>query len=609
MSGEGDNTSIYTYNGVDEVPEDVTHVRVDPSVTVIPDNAFQSRHELVVVELPEGLTRIGDRAFSDCMSLKRINLPSTLKEIGERAFHSCEKLENITLPAGLRQFGRYTFYKCKSLQTINIPPGIERIEYGCFLFCSNLTNVTFPEGIIEIGDSAFSFCTSLASVTFPSSLKNIGNGAFEYCTALSHNSIHMKDGIEYINRAFSGCNFTNFRIPPLITDVNANILARNLGLVSIELSENVTVFRTATYSNDHTPQASLRNITFPTECEVDTTALNSYKDLLAAFPAGADHDTIIDAIKHRFDNLPIHKVCYYQSYNNTTSNQLNNATEVRISQRRSKVDPTGNQQDCLGMTPLHILACSTKPTIEMYQLLIDKYPETLIMKDKWEDIPLLYVFWCNASVEVLDLLVESYKSLHPEFEFDWSGMIQTMTKRNVPLANIQRLVNTHQSSFPNQECNLQTVVMELASLDANRIRRYDPHTPIETFQYLLWITIRKRLDSLAVRGWREELENSIASLPVLGRSRDRDTKAVFDRLSTYESIKEGTSVLELALWKAQNDESRGKRARMSEDNSYREQCRINSGADIIIRNVLPYIMPLPEMEIRDDSSDSSSSSL
>jgi len=57
--------------------------------------------------------------------------------------------------------------------------------------------------------------------------------------------------------------------------------------------------------------------------------------------------------------------------------------------------------------------------MEIYQLLIDKYPETLIMEDKWGDIPLLYAIWCNASKDVIDLLVKSYKTYHPEYEFDY----------------------------------------------------------------------------------------------------------------------------------------------------------------------------------------------
>ena len=42
---------VYVYNGVDEVPRDVTHVRVESSVTVIPQGAFRQCYYLEEVEV------------------------------------------------------------------------------------------------------------------------------------------------------------------------------------------------------------------------------------------------------------------------------------------------------------------------------------------------------------------------------------------------------------------------------------------------------------------------------------------------------------------------------------------------------------------------------
>ena len=224
----------------------------------------------------------------------------------------------------------------------------------------------------------------------------------------------------------------------------------------------------------------------------------------------------------------------------------------------------------------------------MYQLLIDKYPESLIMKDKWGDIPLLYALWCNAPTEILDLLVESYKTLHLEYEFDWNGMIQTLAKRNIPLASIKKLITTQTSSFPKQEYDMQQVVMELATCNEQGFRSL-PYTSDETFKYLLRLSISDRLDTLDVERFQEDMKNCIDEV---GEEISREEVCiVYERLAIYESIKEGTLILELSLWKAKIDESRNKRPRVDEDVSYRERCRINCGADIIIRNVLPYLLP------------------
>ena len=608
-----DVSSIYIYNGVDDVPMDVTHVRVDPSVTVIAEQAFQERQNLEVVELPEGLIRIGEYAFKGCKSLKRINIPSTVKKIGERAFIHCQKLDGIILPDGLEQLDERAFQYCKSLQRVNIPPGITKIKVGGFLFCDGLTNVMFSEGIIEL-ENAFGFCESLESVSLPSTLKVIGQETFLCCNRL--NEVHMPDSIESIGkRAFLGCNIISFRIPPLIVNVDMGMFGtlngnNNKCLISLELSVNVTQI---TVDGDYTKQPrleSLRNVAFPSECKVATTAdeffdnrtdlrvafaLHNCTDLRAAFPNNDVHYIhISQALQHRFDDLPIHKLCYYQSYsdNETTMQSLRREINPWTSKFPGQLNTTGKEKDCLGMTPVHILACSTKPTIEMYRLLIEKYPETLIMKDKWGDIPLLYAIWCNASAEVVDLLVESYKSNHPDYEFDWKGMIQTMAKRNVPLAIIQRLINTQRRSFPDQEYDIQTVVLELAVCDTEQWAfKNGKYTRIETFKYLFQVSITKRLDSLGIRRWREELEDGISTLPEKVGNRDRDTQAVYERLATYESIKEGTSVLELAVWKAEIDKGRNKRQRVEGEDSYKEQCRVNCGADVIIRNVLPYLLP------------------
>ena len=93
--GEPADDVVFVYDGVNEAPADVTHVRVLSTVTVIPESAFYGCICLQEVELPEGLTKIESQAFCDCKSLKSINLPSTLEEIGGFAFEECVELEDI----------------------------------------------------------------------------------------------------------------------------------------------------------------------------------------------------------------------------------------------------------------------------------------------------------------------------------------------------------------------------------------------------------------------------------------------------------------------------------------------------------------------------------
>ena len=604
------NGGVYVYNGVDEVPEDVTHVRVDPSVTIIPEYAFLDCDGLEEVELPEGLVVIREKAFHSCESLRRVNLPSTLKEIGDEAFDSCANMKEIVLPKGLQRLGQFAFYSCVSLTAVDIPFGIQTIERGTFINCSDLTEVLFPEGVQEIGQSAFRDCRSLASINLPSSLKVIGESAFYNCKGL--NGMNFHDNVQTIDKAaFYECSFLNFRLPPLVTVVDVSVTGGNVKggnkcLVSLELSENVT----ALVDNHHqklTYLNSLRNIALPSEYSIkgaDRDVWWRCKDLLMAFP-NKPCEAISNALKHRFDDLPIHKICYYQTYHPTETVMQNLRREINpwTAKFPGQLNASGKEQDCLGMTPLHILACSTKQNVEMYRLLIEKYPETLIMKDKWGDIPLVYAVWCNAPADVIQLLVESYKSTYPEYVFDWAGMILTMTKRNVPLANIQTLVNMQQNSFPDQHYDMGSMIMELAAHDTSQSFNR-PCSSMETFRYLLHFSISKRLDSLDVRKWRLELDKCVNEFPDEASLREGGARALFDKLALYESLKEAAPVLELALWKAKINEmvstSNGetglvrqcnKTARVDNEISYKDQCRISCGADIVLRNVLRYLLP------------------
>jgi hypothetical protein len=56
-----------------EIPRDVTHVKVDPSVKVIGRSAFERCLSFVEVEFSEGLEVIGHGAFHNCTNLMLIN--------------------------------------------------------------------------------------------------------------------------------------------------------------------------------------------------------------------------------------------------------------------------------------------------------------------------------------------------------------------------------------------------------------------------------------------------------------------------------------------------------------------------------------------------------
>lgn len=123
------------------------------------------------------------------------------------------------------------------------------------------------------------------------------------------------------------------------------------------------------------------------------------------------------AIKIRFDGLPIHSnTC------NHSPMYLEVPRNVIVVGANGELDPTGLQQDCLGMTPLHILACSIVQCLEAYQFMIEKYPNNLTVEDAWGALPLLYAVLGDAPCEVVKsnqplwrVLVSSYTHLSNSF--------------------------------------------------------------------------------------------------------------------------------------------------------------------------------------------------
>jgi len=543
---EESNTEVFVYTEGVVVPHDVVRVRVHPSVTEIPEEAFFEQKKLEEVELCDGLLEIGRGAFHKCNSLKVISIPSTVTIIHRHAFSECRQLEEIELRDGLLEIGKMAFHDCALLKRIN-----------------------FPSTVKAIGGYAFAY-NSIPAIHLPDSIESIGEYAF-----------------------FQGAVTATLRMP-LITTIMRSVSSCCCSILSVEVPESVRLIKGYVFCRD----IYLRNVAISHDTEVKDDAFIHCDDLQHLFGSGTN---IINALKHRFDNLPIHKMIYYQSYNNMTVDQLNNATNMRRGQKRSlrsKLDPTGKEQDCLGMTPLHILACSSVQNIQLYKVLVEKYPDTLITEDRWGAPPLLYAVWGRAPDDIIQFLVESYKSLYPNHEFNWTEMMVHFSIINFQDV-IQKLLDMQLESFPDQSIDWDQVFDKLI---ANDFSNRNTTTSNETFKLLLKSSFSKRICAIGVKAWRNDMSSVIEG----GASLSRRTwiNDVKSKLASYEAqynhLKEATTMIELVLWKKkindsasieQDAESRNSKKPRIDESDLREQSRVNCGADLIIENVLPYLAP------------------
>jgi hypothetical protein len=148
--------------------------------------------------------------------------------------------------------------------------------------------------------------------------------------------IRLNDGIDSIGaRAFASCIFTNFRVPPLITVIPDQMLRRCKSIFSLEISGDSTEILDEAFGHCN----CLRNVAFPPNAVFgddiffDEDDEEIHTDLQLLF--GNSNGRIISALMNRFDGLQIHRIVYYQSYNQGLLQILIAAINMRSGQRRT----------------------------------------------------------------------------------------------------------------------------------------------------------------------------------------------------------------------------------------------------------------------------------
>ena len=210
-----------------------------------------------------------------------------------------------------------------------------------------------------IGQSAFSYCYALTTVAIPSTVTEIGDSAFFYCTELL--SVELPEGLLRIGD-------TSFR------DCGA--------LVNISVASSI-------------PQ-------------IGSLVFGGCTKLSQVVEANNRHSTLLSTVKNRFDDLPVHKICYHQGHRPLETNLENLNQAIRL-------DPTSAEKaDTFGMTPFHILALSAKPSLDIFQSLLipSQSNNALDYKDIYGNTPLHYACRNRVpnSIEVIKI------SLHATFD-------------------------------------------------------------------------------------------------------------------------------------------------------------------------------------------------
>jgi hypothetical protein len=193
-------------------------------------------------------------------------------------------------------------------------------------------------------------------------------------------------------------------------------------------------------------------------------------------------------------------------------------------------------------------------------------------------------------------------------------MVITLGRANPPVSVIQNLLDVRQTLSPGYTIDWDRVLGELERATSTT----ESHANPKTFCFLTRCSIATRVNVIGVKHFRDAMADDWMGCNSYYSNFNRQTwrTETLAKLEYYESeyrkLKEMTSLLEHALWKKKIDDSSldhakmmvGGNKKMKMDSSdFRLQCRINCGADHVVKNVLPYLFPPDFVLSIDDSSD------
>lgn len=373
----------------------------------------------------------------------------------------------------------------KNIRHVQFKEKVTEIPDCTFQGCQFLTKVEFAEGLVRIGESAFQDCRSLRLVRLPSTVTTIEKRAFAMCCDLTSVEFAPQNPVTIGNGAFHHC----------------------VSLINIHLPA--------------APMTTVEDDSFAFCAKIHDKFSEESLD-------------IHNALANRFQKLPLHNLCYHQSYQETDT-IIQEIEDLCYNNR----DEESKEQrfDCFGMTPLHLLALSARPNPRVFEAVLRHRVDYLIVRDHHGKLPLHYICLSKAPFEMFQLALDTQRSSFPDVKVDWKTLLW--------------ITDT-----------------------------------VESYKYVVQSSIDHRIQSLGLEAWRNNLLrviNYFVANPNNYRARSEHLRKVHSLLTKYER-QEVLSTLELAIWKSKIDQ-----ANETHTGIDRIGCRIHSGDQVIISNVLPFL--------------------
>eukprot|EP00980_Cylindrotheca_fusiformis_P025357 scaffold13505_cov69-Cylindrotheca_fusiformis.AAC.5 len=572
--GRKKNRKFFVYTNEtknSEIPrKKLTHLRVDSSVTEIPASAFEECKALVQVQFPDSLTRIKESAFCGCSNLKSVQFVSpdgslvetcafnhvledgvilfperAMLQIDRYAFAFCHSLQKVIVCSVSTRLGVSSFWNCHGLISARLPEGLREIEQGLFQSCTSLTTVQIPSSVVKINDYAFVVCRNLTSFDLPHGLLEIGGKSFFRCSAIE--TLEIPSTVSTIGRnAFELCErLKSIKLPATLEIVEYALFSGCRSLEFIEIPTAVKVVGDLAFDRC----SSLSHIRIPPSVvNIGRRAFRGCSSLISVeLPEGTT-----------------------LGEDNGTSNFsiLGCSSLVNVALPTLMGDLDEGEEDLLQNLK--------------YGNVVDGYGELrLKLKHRFESSPLNKLCYYQSYYSTEDAMVKlsflmDKDPLAATTETDEFGMI--------PL-HILSLSQT-----PNS--NMLTAVINAGHPDhIFRGRDAFGSTPMDylclnkmpsSIQVIREV-VRTRVHWLGLDLWKSDILQAVdEALAVDWSIRRRAIGVVYFKLATYE-LKEILSLVELYLWQLKIAEI------CCKEKAQRQSCKINSGASIVIPNVLLFL--------------------
>ena len=162
---------------------------------------------------------------------------------------------------------------------------------------------------------------------------------------------------------------------------------------------------------------------------------------------------------------------------------------------------------------------------------------------------------------------------------------------------VQSLLEIQRTFFPDQNhTDWKMMCEEFAQPLNGWWNSHSTVVSLKTFKFVMKCNIPERLSKIGIKKWRLDIQNLVGGFSSLvadpAASSSLGASNIHVKLSRYEyeypQLKEAAFLLELVLWKLKVINILDQ-AEAGFDMT-REQCRIHCGANIIILNVLPFLI-------------------